>query len=423
LTAIPSSAAESKLAAEPPRSGNDRDPALDRLRGGLVLLSAVAVLAPSALREWPDNAGAAFLVGQLEPSTWHGVTLFDLLQPGFLFVMGMAATLSVDRRRNAEESSAAIVLHLLGRCAVLFLIGLVLDGGLTAWPDVRWLGPWQRVAICNLCAGSLCLVADWKLLLPLAALILINYGMALEMYPASPPPTIRRGPAAPLDPYSNDYNLAASIDQRLLPGRKYFGKWDPQGLLTTLPALATALLGAALRQATRTEPRWIVILIGAALINTGWLLGEWQPLNAWLMTPPFVLVSTGILGLAWGGFSLIRHSPAVAPPNSVLKKGDRHRLIRRICDENQHAPEPVPVFQQPAYGTLVNAGQNCLVLMIVLSLIGKFESSVLSGMTGELNLSRFYPHTGFAVVALASLGWLSAALASTRKVAHDASKS
>jgi predicted acyltransferase len=288
MTSVDLSGASSVL----PRVG--RVVAVDRLRGLLVWLVVVVLLAPGAMAEWPGNGVSDRVLEQLRPSAWHGVTLADLLPAGWLFVLGIAGALSVQRRRQAGQRAGGIAAHLLWRCAALFAIGLVLDGGLlTAWPEVRWLGPWQRIAICNVCAGMLCLFADWKLLLALAGVILVNYALAFEMFPAESPPAARGSAGAPdpalSGPYSHARNVAARVDDALLPGRKYFGSWDPDGLLTTCPALAVTLLGAAAVPMLRRERSWLAVLVGMAAINAGVVLTEWQPANGWLLTPAFVL--------------------------------------------------------------------------------------------------------------------------------------
>jgi predicted acyltransferase len=374
----------------PPAGG--RVPAIDRLRGVLVLLSALALLAPGALREWPENAGSRILLGQLQPSPWHGLSLADLVPAGFLFVLGFAATLSVARRRRDGQSAAAILAHLLWRCAALFAIGLVLDGGLlSAWPEVRWLGPWQQIALCNLCVGGLCLVADWKLLLPLALLILLNYALAFELFPADHRPAAASGARPALrDPYSNESNVAARMDQALLPGRKYFGTWDPRGLLTTFPALAVTLLGAAAGECFRQSRGWLPALIGAALINAGYILAEWQPLNAWLLTPPFVLIATGIWGLA--GVAL----------------GSLPELFGRNPGPAASA-EDLPERSRPAgkgAGFSVSAlGRSALPTMVALGIASRWGAPAVSWLAGKTGIPRLDFQTITAVSGVFVLGW------------------
>ena len=373
---------------------------IDLFRGSLVLLSAAAWLLPPAIREWPDNVVFSFVAGQLQPSAWQGITLFDLMMPGFLIVMGASAALSIERRRSAGQVATAIVAHLARRCIALFVIGLIIDGGFPCpWSEVRWLGPWQRVAICNFCVGSLCLAANSKLLLLLAGLVLVNYGLAFEMFPVAPPraPTRRERPLE-INPYAMEYNIAAHVDQTFLPGRKYFGSWDPCGLLTTLPALAVTLLGAA---GTGSLPKngntripapvceggpdrplgasrrfsmggrngFVPILIGTVMVNAGFLGSEWQPWNASLLTPTFVLVTTGVSILTYSCFW----------------------LLERSLSWTRWMAAPAHV------------GRNALLLMTMLHVIGKFGSSHVSWAAQAMGFSRFYPQTLFAVVSFAAL--------------------
>lgn len=397
-----------------------RLPAVDSSRGSFIAFAVVACLVPAAARELPGGGALELVSEQMAASANASKTLWDLLAPGFLFTMGPSAAVSIERHRAEGETPAATGIRLLRRCALLFLIGLALDGGVPcAWSDVRWLGPWQRIAICNLCVGALCRVLDWKGLAVLAWMIIAGYGLALEGISFAPA-AVRSADGGPGDvrTHSSERSLVAEVDRRFLPGRKYFGDWDPYGLLTTAPALAIALLGAAGRyvlvpalamrplssvrasgptaaeqpaprgakaMASKVElpvpkeavpPTWdglAPFLVAFALINAGLLLGDWQPVDASLLTPAFVLVATGIFALLFGILSVLEGSRACSRPVDFLAR----------------------------------LGRNSLGLMVVLHVFAKHVSPRLLRAAHAAGLSKYYPATVLAITGMALLWWLS----------------
>jgi predicted acyltransferase len=287
----------------------DRIASIDQFRGILVVISASAWLISPAIHEWPHNVALRFLSQQLSPSIWHGVTLYDLIVPAFLFVVGLSAARSIDRRRHSGETSSVILIHLAIRCFLLFIIGVIL-GNLSpfswAWGNIRFLGVVQRIALCRFLVGVLCLVADRTVHLMVVAMILVNYGLMFDTFAVVPPvPSSQRNITLTVDPLSFEYNIAAQVDKAWLPGRKYQGNWDAQGLLTTLPAVAITLLGAVLHgsicwQARGAAALWTnrgVSVACVVLVLFGLAMNQIQPLNSYLLTPAFVVVNVGVFGV------------------------------------------------------------------------------------------------------------------------------
>ena len=103
----------------------------------------------------------------------------------------------------------------------------------------------SRYCLATIAFPALPIVAEQQLIV--AVVILMNYGLSFDVFPmSSPVNTSRENLPQAIDPYSVEYNVAAQIDKAWLPGRKYQGNWDAQGLLTTLPAFVITLLGATL---------------------------------------------------------------------------------------------------------------------------------------------------------------------------------
>jgi predicted acyltransferase len=201
-----------------------------------------------------DPGDWAHTYRQLDHAPWNGFTLTDLVFPNFLFLVGASIVFSIQSRIAAGTSKRELALHILRRAAILFAIKMAL----TAFPHFhythfRLYGVLTRIALCYLLAGLLCLVL-WNSrrlardLLAVTAGILVGYWLLMRFVPVP-------GLGTPthefpiLDP---DNNLAAWLDravsaftQRWLhTGRLYETTRDPEGLLSTLPALATTLIGS-----------------------------------------------------------------------------------------------------------------------------------------------------------------------------------
>ncbi len=285
---------------------------VDAFRGALVLLAFLLMFAVPAMREW----GSGWLVDLFYPSVWHGVKLVDFIEPGFLFVMGISASLSVSHRLKRGESRSRILDHLVKRCVGLCVLGLLLENWISFdWPEVRWTGTYQRLAICNLGVGILCCFTDRAFRLGFACFCLLNYGFAFEAIGLPPPPPVlgARVQVVAVDPYSMEYNLAAYVDRILLPGRKFYETWDQFGLLTILPAFLIALLGSCSQQIfiedSGTRTGWmkrLLLIVSSSVL--GFLIGLIQPLNSILMTPGFILLVFSLSGFCLLIFSRFSQS-------------------------------------------------------------------------------------------------------------------
>src|SRR5262245_35876331 len=173
----------------------------------------------------------------LRHADWHGCTPTDLVFPFFLFIVGVAIPFALGRRLAAGETRGRIALRILRRSAVIFALGLVLHA--VSNPDpatIRIPGVLQRTAVCYLAAALLSLVTGWRAQAALAAAALVGYWAAL---------TLVSVPGFGAGDLGKEGNLAAWLDRAVLgphiwrAGRVY----DPEGLLSTVPAIATTLLG------------------------------------------------------------------------------------------------------------------------------------------------------------------------------------
>jgi predicted acyltransferase len=239
----------------------------------------------------------------LKHAVWNGFTPTDLVFPSFLFLMGTSIVLAFDAqlRRGAEKST--LILHTLRRAVILFLFGLVVNGfPLFNLHTLRIYGVLQRIAICYLVCSLLYLWdrrAASKVVLLVVALL--GYWILMRWVPV--PGFGLPGRDVPLLDLNG--NLVAWMDRHLLPGRLYEGVRDPEGFLSTLPALGTTLLGMLTGMWLRTEralKQKAIGLLAAGLVSIalGLLWNHWFPINKKLWTSSYVLFAAGwtLLGFA-----------------------------------------------------------------------------------------------------------------------------
>ncbi len=269
---------------------------LDALRGfDMFWILGMETVAFELGKLYPAAAG---LCAQLEHVPWAGFHFLDLVFPMFVFISGASQAFSVHaslQRVGPVATARKIIL----RAAVLYLLGLLYYQGIAnGVGSVRWVGVLQRIAICNLAAGLLLCFASGRTRLVITAAILLGYYLLLRFVP---PPGGQMGDFAE----GPEHNLANWVDFQFLPGRRWDKTHDPEGLLSTFPAIASALLGVmageylrsgvgAGRQASKAG---VLVGAGIALAALGWLWGLDFPIIKKLWTSSFVLVA--------GGYSLV----------------------------------------------------------------------------------------------------------------------
>ncbi len=238
-----------------------------------------------------------FFSNQLSHVDWEGFRFYDFIFPLFVFVTGVSIVLSLTRLVEREGKSTAH-LRVLRRAAVLFALGVVYYGGASnKWPDIRILGVLQRIALCYLLASLLFLNFRLRGLIVAFVSLLVGYWALMSFVPV---PGIGAGS------FAQAANFANWIDSQYLPGSKWNGTWDPEGLLSTLPAFATCLLGVfagLLLRNSHVEPQekslWL-IGAGVVMVAAGFLWGLQFPVIKSIWTSSFVLVAGGFSALLLG---------------------------------------------------------------------------------------------------------------------------
>jgi predicted acyltransferase len=226
----------------------------------------------------------------LEHAEWNGWTPTDLIFPFFLFIVGVSMVLSFDARRARGALRGELLLHSLKRSAIIFGLGLFLAGYPSfSFQAIRIPGVLQRIAVVYLIASAIVLFAGRVARWVIAAALLLGYFALMKWVPV---PEFGRGVLTP------DGNLAAYIDRALLYNHLYVAhRYDPEGVLSTLPSVVTCLLGVFTGEWMRSkEPKQVVrgLLAGAVIgLAAGKLWGVWFPINKNLWTSSYVLFAGG----------------------------------------------------------------------------------------------------------------------------------
>jgi predicted acyltransferase len=269
---------------------------VDALRGFNIFWILGADGAMLALAEMSRGKGSAlaavgdFLQTQFSHAPWVGFRFYDFIFPLFIFITGVAIPLSLTRLVEREGRLEAHV-RVLRRSLLLYLLGLIYYGGVGQhWGDVRYVGVLQRIALCYLFASLLFLNLNWRGLAAALVTLLAGYWALMTFVPV---------PGFGAGVYLPHVNLSDWIDARYLPGRLWYETRDPEGLLSTLPAVGTCLLGTfagLLLQDKRLRPEQkslALIGIGVVLVLAGYMWALQFPIIKELWTSSFVLVAGG----------------------------------------------------------------------------------------------------------------------------------
>ncbi|HWE36097.1 MAG TPA: DUF5009 domain-containing protein [Isosphaeraceae bacterium] len=275
---------------------------LDALRGFDMFWIVGADELVSALRKVRDAGPVRALAEQLEHVEWGGFHFEDLIFPLFLFIVGVSLVFSLEGRL-ATEGRAVVLRRIVRRAALLYVLGIFYYGGFsTPFAQIRLLGVLQRIAISYLFAALIFVSCGNRGRLAWCVGLLVGYWALLTFVPV---------PGGTAGDFAEGRNLANWVDAHYLPLRKWDGDHDPEGLLSTLPAIANGLIGVfagVLLRDTRLGPWWKVALLaasGVALAALGRAWDPYFPVIKKLWTSSFVLVACGYGSLLLAGFYLV----------------------------------------------------------------------------------------------------------------------
>nr|WKN37894.1 DUF5009 domain-containing protein [Tunicatimonas sp. TK19036] len=269
------------------RTPSKRLLSLDVLRG-ITIAGMIIVNTPGS---W------SHIYPPLHHAEWHGLTPTDLVFPFFLFMVGISITLALGKRVEQGTPSSGVVGKIIKRSLIIFALAMFL----ALFPEfdfssLRVAGVLTRIALVYLVCSLLFLKLSWRGIAWLSGALLVGYWLMMVLIPV---PGV--GPAN-LEPGTN---LAAWLDRLLVPGRLYQETWDPEGFLSTLPAIVTGFTGVLtgfwLRSSRTTEVKIIGMMVAGVLAcMVGYLWHQTFPVNKNLWSSSYVLVSSGFALLLLG---------------------------------------------------------------------------------------------------------------------------
>ena len=274
-------------------NASDRLISLDALRGftiaGMVIVN--------------DPGSWSHVFSPLLHAEWNGSTPTDLVFPFFLFMVGVSIALAYTKRIKAGADKKDLYKKILSRTVKIYLLGMFL----TLFPkfdfaNIRLVGVLPRISIVFFFAAIIFLNTNWKQQIRLAIGILVGYFILMVYIPIP-------GIGAP-DLSGPETNWANWIDKNFLPGRMYRGTWDPEGILSTFPAIVTSMVGmliGTLILSLKDVYKKLTWLFFAGFIML--LIGEaWHwffPINKHIWTSSYVMYAGGLATLSLAACILV----------------------------------------------------------------------------------------------------------------------
>ena len=233
----------------------------------------------------------------LEHAEWDGLTPTDLVFPFFLFIVGVSITLSFTKLLEKKTPKNALYRKIIIRAIKIFAVGIILSLIPNfEFGNIRFAGVLQRISIVFLACSFIFLNTSIRFQALLGAIILVVYWLAMTLIPT---------PGLGEVSLEKGVNLAAWVDSVLLPGRMWQGTWDPEGILSTFPAIVTGITGLLaghllLSKRTSYEKAVILLVCGFVALVAGYIWGLAFPVNKNLWSSSYVLVTSGLASLLLG---------------------------------------------------------------------------------------------------------------------------
>ncbi|MBI3413925.1 MAG: DUF5009 domain-containing protein [Verrucomicrobia bacterium] len=340
------------LSPAPPENkpASTRVMSVDALRGFDMMWIVGAGSLVGALQNMSQNFVTSTLATQLEHVAWRGFRFYDCIFPLFVFLMGVSIVFSLTKAIEHGTRADAFK-RIIRRFVLMFIVALFYSGGFRdLWPDIRLLGVLNRIALCYLCASLLFLFCQPRMLIGVAAGLLLGYWALLALVPirdlrldkeslaqlathqgkselaetirkSGNPSTTKNNPvmefardtydattARVSGQFEPGYNLANHFDFLYLPGKKHDSFYDPEGFLSTIPAVVTSLLGVfaglLLRSSSVRDQQKVWLLVGSGIAGIAVaLLWDIQfPIIKKIWTSSYVLMAGGWSAIFLGVF-------------------------------------------------------------------------------------------------------------------------
>jgi len=291
---------------------------LDALRGYTIALMVIV----------NDPGSWSHVYPPLLHAKWHGITLTDLVFPCFLFIVGVSITLAYTRRAHAGAGKKDLYRKIVSRAVKIMLLGWFL----WLWPTfdfegMRYVGVLPRISLVFLACAVIFLNTSWKQQVWIASLVLVGYWLLMALVPVPIDDVIRKALATgqvqysegslaigPIRQISNGLiaanyepgvNITAWLDRMVVPGDFWQETWDPEGLMSTFPAIVTGMIGMLIGKLILSieDPHrkltWL-FFAGFSMYLLGGAWGWLMPLNKNLWTSSYTLWTAGMctMGLA-----------------------------------------------------------------------------------------------------------------------------
>ncbi len=256
-----------------------------------------------ALTGWPV---LKWWATQMDHVPWHGFVFYDMIFPLFLFIAGISFPFSLAKNYQGPARRKALYTHIFKRGITLVILGIIYNNAVNFdFANMRYGSVLGHIGLAWMFAAIIFINAGPKFRVVWIAGILLGYWFLLMFFPAHD--------LGATDPYSMEGSLTGYIDRILMPGRLYLKVHDPEGILSVLPAIGTAMLGMFTGQYIKSDflknkqqvKVLYMILAGVVLIVLGKLWGLTFPINKNLWTSSFVCFVGGISLVLFAVFYLV----------------------------------------------------------------------------------------------------------------------
>lgn len=284
---------------------NRRLLSLDALRGfDMFFIIGGGALLLSVSSFFPENV-SAFIAEQMGHKEWHGFAFYDLIFPLFLFLAGLSLPFSLSKQLSLGKSRLNISLKIVRRAVLLVFLGVLYNGLLNFdFENLRYASVLGRIGLAWAIAALIYLWAGKRVSVVVSVVVLLGYWALLAL--------VKAPDALPeVAVYSMEGSIVGYIDRLYLPGVLHLGVHDPEGLLSTLPAVVTAMAGIFTGDFVRQKrvkeysKVGIMLLTSLLLLVLGYLWGLAFPINKNLWTSSFVAFAAGWSLLLFALFYLV----------------------------------------------------------------------------------------------------------------------
>lgn len=273
--------------------GGQRLYSLDALRGFDMFWIMGAEDIVNALAKATGSPALEAIANQLTHPAWNGFHFYDLIFPLFLFMAGVATPFSVGRELEKGNGHNKVLQRVVKRGIILVILGIIYNNGLHLRPfaEIRFGSVLGRIGLAYMFANIIFIYSKPKTQIIWFWSFIIGYWLLLKFTSA---------PGFPMGDLTMEGNFASYIDRSVIPGKLYLGIHDPEGLMSTIPAISTGLLGILAGTFIKTstlngsKKSIRLAIAGAAFILLAIIWNLNFPINKNLWTSSFVCLVGGI---------------------------------------------------------------------------------------------------------------------------------